>query len=109
MYTFSKEPNPENRHDLTTVLVAAPSDITIDNLCETFTTFLKATNFSVDGQRAVLINEDDELTKPEKAARELYKLLDRAVSDHSEVARMEINQTLKHLRQEGTLDFLDLD
>ena len=60
MYKFVKIKDENNEFDKTNVSVSIPfNDITLDDLCEAFTDFIKACGFCINNRKAVIISDID--------------------------------------------------
>ena len=71
MYRLIKTKDDDNEYDLNDVVITIHNnDITLDDLLETMTTFIKASGFYIDGKNLELVSE--EAINEEERRQELY-------------------------------------
>lgn len=60
MIKFFKSHDPDNRFDVSDVLMQLPNDSTLDEVCDTFERFLLACSFVFKGHVQIIEDEGEE-------------------------------------------------
>jgi len=90
MYKLIKTKDPNNEFDKTNVTVNIPfNDITLDDLSEAFTDFVRACGFFINNRRAAFIPEEEAEALEEKRIAELDALIKGEKKDEHPVGNTE--------------------
>ena len=83
MFRLIKTKDPDNEYEKTNVNVTIPfNDITLDDLCDAFTDYVRACGFFINNKRAAFIPEEEVDALIEKREMELEELMKGKKDEH---------------------------